>query len=369
MQLALLIGAACAVGAAAAETSKHHLFVGTYGTPAIYGIEFDSNANTLTVAGNNTTRKENEWLALSYDSKTIYSSGSSGWSSFPITSPTTLGKEASTTPIGSCSSWGGVFILASRRSPYTLYGSLSCGNWVAVEKEGEVGKATAIPYNEAAIIYGMATDPTYNYMYSTDWKGGKIWTHKINADGSLTAIGSVDAPSGVSAPRSIAVHPSGKAIYVVLEAWNALALYFVNETTHLPVYTNGLYPLVPTETNAGNYGAQSVVISTKGTMLWASSRSRVAGTPGYLSGYSLSESGIPIRALFQVPTATSGGKSNNVAACPFSENMVALTESERGSVSIWKYNGIDAQQVASVNISDSAAVPNKGCCSEAVWLD
>jgi carboxy-cis,cis-muconate cyclase len=229
-----------------ARATKHHFFVGTYGTPAIYGVEYDDVPNSLRVTKNPTIRPENEWLALSYDSRTLYSSGTSGWSSFNITSPTTLGKQSNTTPaLGNCGNWNGVFVMASKRAPYSLYGSLSCANWVGVGPEGEVGKATTVPYNEAAVIYGMAMDPTYTYMYSSDSRNGKIWTHRVEQDGSLTLIGYTGAPSNVSAPRTIQVHPGGKSLYVILEAWNVMALYYINQTTHMPEYTNALYPLVP----------------------------------------------------------------------------------------------------------------------------
>jgi carboxy-cis,cis-muconate cyclase len=231
--------------ALSAQAAKHHFFVGTYGTPAIYGVEFDNVANTLVVKKNNTTRSENEWLALSYDAKTLYSSGVSGWSSFSVTSPTTIGNQSNTTPpLGNCGAWNGVYVLASRKAPYSLYGSLSCANWVSVGPEGEVGKATQVPYNDAAVIYGMALDPTNTYLYSSDSKNGKIWTHKINDDGSLTLLGQTDAPSAVSGPRAIQVHPSGKSLYVILESWNAMAFYFINETTHLPQYSQATYPVV-----------------------------------------------------------------------------------------------------------------------------
>ncbi|KAE9961401.1 hypothetical protein BLS_002188 [Venturia inaequalis] len=353
-----------------AQAAKHHFFVGSYGTPSIYGLEFDNVVNSLTVTKNNTTRKENEWLAISHDAKTLYSSGAEGWSSFPITSNTTLGKQSPSTPgSGNCGAWNGVYVMASRRAPYPLYGSLNCANWVSTGPDGEVGKATALPYNEASVIYGMATDPTYSYLYSSDWRNGKIWTHKIGSDGSLTLVGFTESPSKASAPRTLQVHPSGKSMYVILEAWNAMALYYINETTHMPYYTNALYPLVPPDAVAGNYGAQSAVLSAKGSMIWVTSHSRIIGQQGYLSGFSLREDGLPLPFSFQIKTRNSGGKSLNVAASPFNENMVAVTESERGSVSIYKFNGTTAQMMASVDIVDNLGKANGGCCSDAVWLD
>jgi hypothetical protein len=105
-------------------------------------------------------------------------------------------------------------------------------------------------------------------------------------------------------------------------------------------------------------------------MIWVTAHSRIVGQPGYLSGFSLSETGLPTELLFQIKTPTSGGKSLNVAACPFSENTVALAESEKGSVSVWQYKAgaATAVQLASVDIVD-ATESNKGCCSDVQWID
>jgi hypothetical protein len=100
-------------------------------------------------------------------------------------------------------------------------------------------------YNEKAAVYGMALDPTSKYLYTADWRNGQIWTHKLDSDGVATAVGAVDAPSNVSAPRSIAIHPSGRSMYVVLEGWNSVALYTINMTSHLPIYSKGLYAVIP----------------------------------------------------------------------------------------------------------------------------
>jgi carboxy-cis,cis-muconate cyclase len=224
------------------------MFVGTYGGFGIYGITYDDTTRALTYVKSNTTREENEWLAVAYDGKTLYSSGLAGWSSFPVTSSTTIGPSAGSSPsVGQCAIWQGIFILASRRAPYSVYGTLSCAkNYAGVGPDGHIAKdAGQIQSLETAVIYGMSMDPSNQYLYSSDWKSGKIWTHQVNKDGSLTALASVEGPSPVTAPRTVVVHPSGKSLYVVLEGWNVLALYAINATTHLPEYMDALYNLVP----------------------------------------------------------------------------------------------------------------------------
>lgn len=246
--------------AACVTATQHHFFVGSYGTSTIYGLAFDDASNVLSITRNNTTRSENPYLALSYDARTLYSSGLDGWSSFPVRSFDTIGNETALTPQGVCNTWNGMFLMASKKSPYTVYGSLSCANQIAVKPDGQLHRVTEVSYtnptNSGATtsskaagpyvrIYGMAMDPTYTYVYSADYNMGKIWTHRVGSDGSLALIGSVDAPSGVCAPRTLIVHPSGKMLYAVLEAWNVIAAYRIDPITRLPVFTGGLWNLVP----------------------------------------------------------------------------------------------------------------------------
>jgi hypothetical protein len=87
-----------------------------------------------------------------------------------------------------------------------------------------------------------------------------------------------------------------------------------------------------------------------------------------MTGFKLGESGAVYEMLFQVPTPTSGGKSNNIIGSPWSENVVALVESEKGSLSIWRYANNTAKMMVSTEIKDTQRL-GQGCCSDAVWFD
>jgi 6-phosphogluconolactonase (cycloisomerase 2 family) len=91
----------------------------------------------------------------------------------------------------------------------------------------------------------MVFDPSEEYLYSADMWADKIWTHKKASDGTLTLVGSVDAPSAGDHPRWVEMHPSGHYLYVLMEAGNRLGVYVIDEKTHLPVFTQNIYPLVP----------------------------------------------------------------------------------------------------------------------------
>ena len=91
----------------------------------------------------------------------------------------------------------------------------------------------------------MVFDPTETYLYSADMWADRVWCHKKNSSGLLELVGSVESPEHGDHPRWVAIHPSGKFLYVLMEAGNVLRLYSIDEKTYMPVYTERFFPLVP----------------------------------------------------------------------------------------------------------------------------
>jgi carboxy-cis,cis-muconate cyclase len=101
-------------------------------------------------------------------------------------------------------------------------------------------------YSPGSAIHGMVFDPTETYLYSADMWGNKIWTHeKDGQSGKLSLVGSVDAPASGDHPRWVELHPQGTYLYVLMEAGNNLAVYVIDQHTHMPVFTQLTYPLIP----------------------------------------------------------------------------------------------------------------------------
>lgn len=102
-------------------------------------------------------------------------------------------------------------------------------------------------YSPATAVHGMVFDPSETYLYSADMWANKLWCHhKHKESGQLTLVGSVEAPSPGDHPRWVAMHPAGNYLYALMEAGNSLAVYVIDERTHMPVYTRLSFPLVPT---------------------------------------------------------------------------------------------------------------------------
>ena len=71
------------------------------------------------------------------------------------------------------------------------------------------------------------------------------------------------------------------------------------------------------------------------------------------------------KQLFLSETTTSGGSANAVTPAPFSDEFLALTDTEKGLVQIWRF---DAAKESAVVVAEVAIQGGK-CCANAVWYD
>lgn len=128
-----------------------------------------------------------------------------------------------------------------------FYDHAGFGNNFSVDENGALKENVQnFEYSPQTAIHGMVFDPTETYLYSADMWANKIWTHKKDGKtGELTLVGSVDAPQPGDHPRWVEMHPSGAYLYALMEAGNNLAVYVIDEHTHMPVWTRTTYPLIP----------------------------------------------------------------------------------------------------------------------------
>jgi carboxy-cis,cis-muconate cyclase len=145
-----------------------------------------------------------------------------------------------------------IFVLAGKKEPYNVYGNpfydhAGYGNVFSTNERGGLEfNIQNYEYAPNSGIHGMVFDPTETYLYSADLRGNKIWTHKKDAQtGQLTLVGCKETPSPNDHPRWVAMHPEGLYLYVLMEAGNRLAVYVVDDQSHMPVYTHITYPLIP----------------------------------------------------------------------------------------------------------------------------
>ena len=221
------------------------------------------------------------------------------------------------------------------------------------------------PYSEKTAIHGMVFDPTETYLYSADMWANKIWTHKKDSQtGKLELVGSIDAPSPGDHPRWVAIHPTGRYLYALMEGGNRLCQYVIDEQIHTPTYTHMTYPLIPPGIpNPKMYRSDVVFPSKSGKYLFATSRSNSDKLTGYIAAFKLGSSGEIERQICLNPTPTSGGHSNAVSPCDWSDEWLALTDDEKGFVEIYRWNEEFLARVAHCDI------PEPGFGMNAIWYD
>ena len=145
-----------------------------------------------------------------------------------------------------------IYLLPAKMAPYHVYCNpfyehAGLGSIFSVDSDGALKECIQnYNYSPQSAIHGMVFDPQEEYLYSADMWANKIWCHaKDLASGKLELVGFVEAPKDHDQPRWVAMHPSGKYLYALMEHGNTLAEYVIDPRTRLPVHTYRSFPLVP----------------------------------------------------------------------------------------------------------------------------
>lgn len=319
---------------------------------------------------------------MQHAKKNLYGAAMKKWSSFAVKSPTEIVHEASH-PIGgdpkaseAATNTRAIFLLAARKPPHAVYANpfynhAGYGNVFTTSETGALARNTQnYTYQPNTGIHGMVFDPTETYLYSADLTANKLWTHRKSDDGSVELVGSLDAPDPGDHPRWVAMHPSGQYLYALMEAGNRLCEYVIDPSTHLPVYTHHSWPLIPPglptrdpATGKGLYRSDVCALTFSGGHLFATARANRFDLTGYIAAFRLRPCGSIERQLFLNPTPTSGGHSNAVAPCDWSDEWLAITDDQEGWVEIYRWKDEFLARVARCRIQEP------GFGMNAIWYD
>ncbi|KAF2469481.1 3-carboxy-cis,cis-mucoante lactonizing enzyme [Lindgomyces ingoldianus] len=358
---------------------KHHLMVGTWTPPGIIvTVEFDDEALSLKVT-KKTEIPQNEpisWMTFDHRRMNIYGASMKKWSSHVVTSPSEI-VHSSSHPMGghpkaaeADTGTRAIFVLAAKKPPYCVYGNpfydyANYGNVFSVKEDGSIDKHIQdYEYCDKSAIHGMVFDPTETYLYSADMWANRLWCHKKHNDGTVELVGSVDAPAKGDHPRWVEIHPSGKYLYALMEAGNRLCEYVIDEKTRLPVYTHKSYPLIPPDIpNPKMYRSDVVFLTQSSQYLFATSRANSFDLTGYIAAFKVNADGVIERQICLNPTPTSGGHSNAVSPCPWTDEWLALTDDEKGGIEIYRWHKEFLARVARLEIKEP------GFGMNAIWYD
>ncbi|KAI0871089.1 3-carboxy-cis,cis-mucoante lactonizing enzyme [Hypoxylon argillaceum] len=358
----------------------HHLMIGTWTPPgAIFTVAFDDERLTLELVKRTEIPHDEpiSWMAFDHTKKNIYGAAMKKWSSFSVKSPTEIIHEASHPmnhdPQASLATTNtrAIFLLAAKQPPYAVY----CNPFYSHAGHGSVFSVAAsgaladnvqnFPYQPDTGIHGMVFDPTETYLYSADLKANKLWVHKKAPSGEVTLVGSVDAPDAKDHPRWVAMHPSGQYLYALMEAGNRLCEYVIDPATHLPVYTHHAYPLIPPGIPQHDtmYRSDVCALDRSGRYLFATSRANSFDLQGYMAAFRLRDCGSIEAQISLSATPTSGGHSNAVAPCDWSDEWLAITDDQEGWVEVYRWKDEFLARVARCRI------PEPGFGMNAIWYD
>lgn len=364
------------------KSHVHHLMVGTWTPPgAIFTIKFDEQLGSLELV-KRTAIPENEpisWMTFSHDRKTIYGAAMKKWSSFSVESPTDISHQVSHSLAGHSrasdadSRTRAIFVLAEKKVPHRVIGNpfydyAGFANVFDVDAEGALNQNVQnFAYDKSSAIHGMVFDAAENYLYSADMWANKIWLHRRDqSSGFFQLVGSVTAPSADDHPRWVELHPSGNVLYALMESGNRLCSFDIDSETRMPTTTSSSYFLVPEpllNDHPKMYRSDVVFLTSSARYLFASARSNSSTLSGFVTIFRLDDSGHISKMIQQLPTPTSGGHSNAVSPCPWSDEWVALCDDEQGWIEMYRWH--DEQLTLTAHLD----VKEPGFCMNAIWYD
>lgn len=320
------------------------------------------------------------WLTKQqHDKKNLYGNAyqGDGWVSYSIgDGATNFTQTGAVAYGGTCAS--PIYQVAATVPPYAVYGDCfggsgaNSGSVISVKDDGSLDALIQnVTYGSPAGVHGTAISSDGKFIYGADDTGNAVWTHSIDSTtGELTYVADLTGPSEGSDPRHVAIHPNGTYLYTLLEGSNSVIAYEIDAATGTPSANNVTWPLKQAGEADADYWSDEVAVSLTAKYLWASSRAKSDNNTGYISAFTLNEAGAIVEQLFLLPTTTSGGAANAVTASPFSDRIVALTDSSVGFVEIWEMaeDGSSASIVAHLDVADGGMSGTKGgCCANAVW--
>lgn len=392
------------------QADLHHVFVPSFTSPHLYSLEFDDANNTLAQARHIVGNDGHPWISFNYDKSSLYAGETNGFASYTVSNSTSLSYKKSLPLPGPCSQkiagFGSTYITSLQRAPFTVYGAPfgACLSAMSVGPDGTLLDIVQnITLDSSSGIHGLAMGSDEAFVFSADLSANGIWVHRVNQEtGALSLVSFTPAPTANAGPRHLIVHPTGRFLYVVMEAKNEIRVYAINfgqRSSSVKITDTGLsYSLIPKDADPANYMANEVILSQDSNILFASTRYRALRaqtqadqavtkgpltkedvyhqesrrsptmeTPisktGYVTAILLvpqSEgsnpkfpqgAGFPLRQLFQSKTTTSGGMSNAVSPAPWDRNYFTISDTEIGQVEVritYSMPLIDADETAQV---------------------
>ncbi|KAK4150802.1 Lactonase, 7-bladed beta-propeller-domain-containing protein [Chaetomidium leptoderma] len=365
----------------------HNLFVGNLLPPAsIYALEFNDETHAFKIIKNHTADASHAWITFDHAKTNIYATSlnESRIASYRVKNATEIELVKAIPASGACFNTTSAFITAMPTAPYYAFsgswpGPNSCGMSFAADANGTLTSvADSWSYVNTSGVHGLALSPNdrkdgRQLLYSADLSGDLLWTHAINKKtGKVKPVDRFPMSASGMHPRHLVAHPNGQRLYTVMEGDNSVTQSELDPETGAVTKETIRHMLIPIDANTTEYWSAEVMLSPSSRYLWATARTRLNSTTGFVSAFLLSEDGQIVKKLFRVPTTTLGGIANAISPAPWSDEYAAMTDYRKGYVQMWKMEGgkegrEGVVEYSTANVVAQVDIGDGGCCANVIW--
>jgi carboxy-cis,cis-muconate cyclase len=351
--------------------TTYNLLMGTFRSPYIYSVKFDTISGKLDLQTTNTAVGGHSWLDVSPDGRTLYTTNwaePSSISSYAI-EPATADKPFPTTKLLQVapSKYLSGYVCSNDKAVYS-----ACGPQVdvflidpatgalkdepavqsfALVSQEDMHKGTAQLDFGGLRHGGHSADlsPDGSKLYVADIGRNCIWMYHVDPCTGYLALASKNvATRPDDGPRHAWPHPGGKLVYSLQEHTSYVDVFQLSADDQRLEFVEGA-AILPAGDSKKRYWADEVRLSPDARVLFGSTRGLEKGTRGWVTAWNLTPEGRLVdakgadagAATHRFETPTSGGWANAIAVCPNygprGEVFLTLTDSEDGTLQVLGY--------------------------------
>src|SRR6266849_10833869 len=304
-----------------AANRKYLVFVGTYTTKTeskgIYADEFDADAGRLTPKGVAAETPDPSWVAVHPSGKYAYAANEAGKAS-TVSAFTLDAKNGKLTLLNQIPALGEdpCYLSFDKTGKYLLVANYSSGTIVVfpILVDGRLGEHTALVKDQGATgpnkerqeaphAHWIEVSSDNRFAFVADLGLDEVLMYRLDESQGLLlphepAFATLDPGAG---PRHIAIHPSGRFVYVLNELKSTVTVFSVAAQKKNQPYLvrRQQVPALPKDFSGRNDAAE-IAVHPEGKYVYASNRGHDS-----ITVFAIDEAGGTLSPVVDVPT---GGK-------------------------------------------------------------
>ncbi len=249
---------------------------------AVAGSPFAAGSNPITVAMDATGRYVYFTNSLSNGEVSAYTIGTGGAFTAIAGNP----FEGANNPESVALDPRGRYVYAGN---YAFHGGISA--WV-VGAGGVLAPVVGSPFGTQSGFSSAAADPSGRYLYAIDPDGNNLYAYEIGSYGALSAVTGSPFPTGDN-PHSVAVDPSGRYVYVANYFGNNVSEWTIGAGGTLDPITANACGTTPDAHNCRDAGLRprSIAVDPSGRYVYVANY-----TSGNVSVYTIGLGGALVPA-------------------------------------------------------------------------